>query len=37
MSGDVTGKGKGKHDAERAVGTHGRGRESAPRRYRSTT
>ncbi len=37
MRGDVTGKGKGKDDAERAVGTHGRGRESAPCRSRSTT
>jgi hypothetical protein len=30
MRGDVAGKGKSKDDAERAVGTHGRGRESAP-------
>src|SRR5271169_1220523 len=30
MRGDVAGKGKGKGDAERAVGTHGRARESVP-------
>ncbi len=30
MRGDVTGKGKGKDEAERAVGTHGRAHQSVP-------